>query len=79
MKGQPLSILNGGAWSQPELQRRLLLLLTAEALQLDDLELEADFMPVGHHQVRVYGRRIMSEGSQTERILLSIELIAGKA
>ncbi|WP_253805661.1 CheR family methyltransferase [Hymenobacter taeanensis] len=75
VKGESLNTLSGGAWSQPDLHRRLLKLINSEAREFDNLELQADFPEVGHRHLRLYGRRISSQGNKTDRILLSIEIL----
>ncbi|WP_135435330.1 CheR family methyltransferase [Hymenobacter fodinae] len=75
VKGESINTLSGGAWSQPDLHRRLLKLLNNEAREFENVELEADFPEIGHRRVRLYGRRISSQGSKTDRILLSVEML----
>ncbi|WP_167855241.1 chemotaxis protein CheB [Hymenobacter wooponensis] len=75
IKGESINTFGGGAWSQPDLHRRLLKLLNNEAREFDNLEMEADFPEIGHQRVRLYGRRISSQGSKTDRILLSVEVL----
>ncbi|WP_375434336.1 chemotaxis protein CheB [uncultured Hymenobacter sp.] len=72
VKRLPLTLLGGGAWSQPALHKMLHALLEEETA-FDDFQFEADFPGVGRRRVTLYGRRLLSQGHRTNHLLLGVQ------
>ncbi|PJJ60821.1 CheR family methyltransferase [Hymenobacter chitinivorans] len=71
----PLAQLQAGAWNQPELRRALQTLLDQQQEEFSNLRLSLPLPNAEPREVVVYGRRIMSDGHETGRLLLGVELI----
>ncbi|WP_133272412.1 CheR family methyltransferase [Hymenobacter radiodurans] len=71
-KGQSLTELNNGAWNLPPLRRLLTNLLSDKSEEFDNVPLQVKLPELGPRQVLVYGRRLLSHGSQMTSVLLGI-------
>jgi two-component system CheB/CheR fusion protein len=75
VRQQPITKLNGGAWNQPELRRLLQALLDNADNEFSNVRLVLSLPNAEPQVVYVYGRRIMSDGHETGRLLLGVERI----
>jgi len=73
VKGQPLAVLNKGAWNQPLLNQQLHQLLDEETESFDDFLLEVQFPGESKKQIILYGRRILSDGQATGHLLVGVQ------
>jgi two-component system CheB/CheR fusion protein len=73
VKSQPLRELDGGAWRQPALRRRLEELLANPDDTFEGFSLTADFTTAGTRTLHLYGRGITSHGAHTGKLLLGIQ------
>ena len=72
-KGQLLQDLDGGAWNQPGLRQHLREVLESPTRPFNDFEYEATFPSAGRRRLRLYGRCIISGGTELAQVLLGIE------
>jgi two-component system CheB/CheR fusion protein len=72
VKGQALNELSEGAWNQPRLRHQLRNLISDAGEEFDDLPLQIKLPGLDSQTLLVYGRRLLSHGSQMDCLLLGV-------